>query len=180
MERQTVDFYNVSSAWVNGKLEYTYTKTKTVNSSLRPNTQVSERECMNEVMRLVVRHLRMDKLKKERGVLVSIDDNNVIREIVTFAYGNEWSVLFSMRAVHKMVLKFGIKNYILIHNHPNNVLRSSVDDRETCEGFQVFSEIINTNFSGDYVITESGYLNVGTNESVPVHEYIRKRRTAIV
>ena len=50
MGRQTVDFYNVSSAWVNGKLEYTYTKTKTVNSSLRPNTQISERECMNEVI----------------------------------------------------------------------------------------------------------------------------------
>lgn len=117
----------------------------------------------NEIgVHLIRETLHLDRLNAEHLVCEAIDDRGHILGLIIVSIGSQSECYIHKRTIAEFILLTGAESFIVVHNHPNNVLEASEGDKETVQCLKELASLLEVEFGGDYVITKDGFINVET------------------
>lgn len=117
----------------------------------------------NEVGIYLIREaLHLDRLNAEHLICEAIDDGGHILGLLIVSIGSQSECYIHKRTIAEFVLLTGAESFIIVHNHPNNVLEASEADKATVKDLKELASLLEVEFGGDYVITKDGFVNIET------------------
>ena len=106
----------------------------------------------------------LDILENEHVYVVSLNYYNKVIGVMLVSVGDYKGSNIYRRTIGMFLLLNGAKKFMLIHNHPDNEIYSSEDDK-SCIGIMVLlSETIGVEFMGSYIAGKDGWCKVGEDE----------------
>lgn len=127
-----------------------------------------EIKTVDDVLLLMKNIYSLDILESERAYLIGFDDNNYLIGCYCISIGDYNSTIINDRTIATVSLLIGAKSVLVLHNHPNDNLISTIDDMIVNSKTEKVIDIIGLNYIGGYVVSKSGWKKIGSSS---IHEW---------
>ena len=107
---------------------------------------------------------QMQNFESEHMYVIASDSDGKIKGIYLIGIGNQREVNLNTRNMFIFLLLIGAYSCLIIHNHPNNDLHSSQDDKTCSLIYASELKVFNIKYEGSYIIGKSGFSNCDTGE----------------
>ena len=127
-----------------------------------------EIKTVDDVLLLMKNIYSLDILESERAYLIGFDDNNYLIGCYCISIGDYNSTIINDRTIATVSLLIGAKSVLVLHNHPNDNLISTIDDMIVNSKTEKVIDIIGLNYIGGYVVSKFGWKKIGSSS---MHEW---------
>lgn len=121
---------------------------------------------MFETMIFLNSVLKFGYMESEHLYILAYDYNGNNLGIYLAGIGENNNITIDKRKICMFLLLSGATQFIMIHNHPGDVLMASKEDMECFFDAKNMGNIIGLNLIGSYIITKSGYYNIQTQDKI--------------
>lgn len=118
---------------------------------------------INNCMNILNDYAGLSRLPIEHVYLASVDKVNKINGVIKIAEGNENHAEMSKRKITSFLLLVGSSHFLMVHNHPNDVMYASNDDIISEMMMNTIAGMIEIKFDGSYIAGKNGYIKVETS-----------------
>lgn len=111
-----------------------------------------------DVANLFMQELRYEK--KEIIKLILLNSNNIVKNIIEIASGNDKSAVFNIKQILSEPVKLEIPKIILVHNHPSGNSNPSNEDIITTRKIKEAAEIMGIELIDHIIIGDNEYKSI--------------------
>lgn len=97
---------------------------------------------------------------QEHLLFLGLDNSNNLRTLNLIGVGNSSGIFVNSKDVLRTALLTASDKVILVHNHPSNSLRSSMQDKELSNKLYKFLNIFNIQLLDHIIVTEENYISM--------------------
>ncbi len=97
---------------------------------------------------------------QEHLLFLGLDNSNNLRTLNLIGVGSSSGIFVNTKDVLRTALLTASDKVILVHNHPSNSLRSSMQDKEISNKLYKFLSIFNIQLLDHIIVTEENYISM--------------------
>lgn len=130
---------------------------KTIHEDLNIKWTYESSDCFIEYLD---DNLNLSSLISENVYVVQLDNGMNLLNIIQLNIGNGKESIIDYNKLFTSILVSGVKNFILMHNHPNwdsKCIFPSESDKSATDVIDYISEILNIQLIEHFVVSERGY-----------------------
>ena len=121
----------------------------------------------DEIVKILNKHLKMDKLSSEHFYAVSLTTSLYPKGILQLNIGSFNETIINKRDLAIGLLLTGAERFYIFHNHPGYEKKPSNEDIKITNEVQNLSNIIGVDFDKHIVITKNHYEECKLKEKLP-------------
>ena len=121
------------------------------------NVNQNDFEYDEDIVKLINKHLKMDKLDSEHMYALSLTYGLIPRGIVYISMGNNSETINNLRGLGIGLLLTGAEQFMVFHNHPGGSRKISNADKKSTEKFDKLGDFLNIRFLKHIMITKNYY-----------------------
>lgn len=125
---------------------------------------IAKNPSIEEIREYLIKCVHINKLFYENVYIASIDSNGDLLGFHRISIGNKTSSNFDINSILTHLLLIGAYSFLIIHNHPNNMLKISENDIDSYNSIKTFSELINIICVDSIITTEIGWMSIKTGD----------------
>lgn len=113
--------------------------------------------CMEDLIDFIKDVIKIEQEPEEVLYLITLSNANQIHSFMEVARGTINCCNFHEADIYKRVLLSNCRKFILVHNHPSGIAKTSLDDRKVTEDMKKSSKLLGLNFLDHIVIGDNCY-----------------------
>lgn len=124
-----------------------------------------------EKMLLMSDIVHLNEMPSERAYVLANGEGNELLGIFLHGIGDIDGLKTNTRNILEFLFLIDAESFILVHNHPNNVLIPSEPDLLTHKMYFTLGMQIGVPLTGDCIMTLEGFHNIGDGKTIIFDEY---------
>ena len=120
---------------------------------------------------LLIDNFQMDQLYNEEMYCLAYNDSKELLGCFRISEGSQNECSSDYKKIFTFLLLIGAERFKLYHNHPSNTLNPSIPDVESDMMIMNISDALGIEYSGSYIITSEGFMNIGRSETIKFMTY---------
>lgn len=140
----------------NHKLELVKTSEFYVSKNEKNKTAI-----IGDIMNALNREKYISQLDNENAYVVAFDNKGISIGLYNVCIGNQKYCTFYVKNVITFLLLIGARQFIIIHNHPDNMGYASDEDYSLKEDIFNISNLFDIYFLGSYIAFRDGWVEIG-------------------
>lgn len=115
-----------------------------------------------ETARLLKDSLHIHRFETEHVFCVAINRNNEIIGVLNVAIGSNCQASIYKRTIIIFLVLTGAKSFALYHNHPNDIVKASLEDIQCDTQFCSLAKDLDVEYRGSYIVGLDTCLKIGS------------------
>lgn len=115
-----------------------------------------------EIATLMVELYNMNELFIEYSYVLGFDYSNKLLGIIELGHQNDTKTPTPVKEMFTSLLLMGVNNFVLVHNHPNNVKEASTQDINLVGIVDTCASMLKLEFRDSIIICDDDFLSIKT------------------
>lgn len=106
---------------------------------------------------------------QEHLLFIGLDNKNNVRNVTLLGIGSSSKININARDVVRTALVTASNKVILVHNHPSNELKPSIQDIDVSNNLYKFLKVFNIDLLDHIIVSEEDYISMAKLEVIDMN-----------